>query len=112
MVQIGNRDQTSLFFMSREREGKVKVIPSLSRSFKVSGEKREQGVIVALKEGFGFIKCADRDARMFFHYNELLDPEHEIAINDEVEFTVAQVCDWIWILFLILKLEDEKCKLI
>ncbi|ROT65267.1 Cold shock domain-containing protein E1 [Penaeus vannamei] len=74
----------------RDHLQKATNISLLDESFKVSGEKREQGVIVALKEGFGFIKCADRDARMFFHYNELLDPEHEIAINDEVEFTVAQ----------------------
>lgn len=60
-------------------------------SFNVSGEKREHGVIAALKDGYGFIKCADRDARLFFHYSELLDPEHEISVNDEVMFTVAQV---------------------
>lgn len=57
----------------------------------MSGEKREHGVIAALKDGYGFIKCADRDARLFFHFNELLDPEHEIAVSDEVIFTVAQV---------------------
>lgn len=57
----------------------------------MSGEKREHGVIAALKDGYGFIKCADRDARLFFHYSELLDPEHEISVNDEVMFTVAQV---------------------
>ena len=33
----------------------------------------QQGVVASLKEGFGFIKCCDRDARMFFHYSELLD---------------------------------------
>lgn len=60
-------------------------------SFNVSGEKREHGVIAALKDGYGFIKCADRDARLFFHYSELLDPENEISVNDEVMFTVAQV---------------------
>ena len=32
-----------------------------------------QGIVASLKEGFGFIKCCDRDARMFFHYSELLD---------------------------------------
>ena len=60
-------------------------------SFKVSGEKREQGIIVTLKDAYGFIKCAERDARMFFHYNEMLEPEKDILINDEVEFTVIQV---------------------
>ena len=31
-----------------------------------------QGVVGTLKDGFGFIKCADRDTRMFFHFSELL----------------------------------------
>ena len=30
-------------------------------------------IVASLKEGFGFIKCCDRDARMFFHYSALLD---------------------------------------
>lgn len=55
------------------------------------GEKREQGIIVNLKDGFGFINCADRDARMFFHLNEMLDVDRTLRIGDEVEFTVAQV---------------------
>lgn len=57
----------------------------------MSGEKREQGIISALKDGYGFIKCADREARMFFHYTELLDPQREIRLGEEVEFTVATV---------------------
>ena len=32
-----------------------------------------QGTVAAVKEGFGFIKCVDRDARMFFHFSEMLD---------------------------------------
>jgi cold shock CspA family protein len=58
----------------------------------MSGEKREQGVVAALKEGFGFLRCVDRDSRMFFHFNELLDVDKELRLSDEVEFTVAQVC--------------------
>ena len=63
----------------------------MPESFTVSGERREQGVIASLKEGFGFIRCVDRDARIFFHFNEVLDIEREIAVGDEVEFTVIQV---------------------
>jgi len=47
---------------------------------------------VTLKEGYGFIRCTDRDARMFFHYSELLDVDREIRLQQEVEFTVVQVC--------------------
>lgn len=63
----------------------------LSESFTVSGERREQGIIVTLKDGFGFIRCVDRDTRLFFHFNEVLDVDREISVGDEVEFTVIQV---------------------
>nr|CAD7458593.1 unnamed protein product [Timema tahoe] len=59
-------------------------------SFNVSGERREQGAVVALKEGFGFIRCAERESRLFFHFNEVLDVDRDICINDEVEFTIVQ----------------------
>ncbi|KAK8742384.1 hypothetical protein OTU49_001837, partial [Cherax quadricarinatus] len=102
-VKFGERDQKGDFTLRhgdwvqfniatdrRDHLQKATNISLLDDSFNVSGEKREHGVIAALKDGYGFIKCADRDARLFFHYNELLDPENEIAINDEVMFTVAQ----------------------
>ena len=63
----------------------------LPESFTVSGERREQGIIAALKDGFGFIRCVDRDPRLFFHFNEVLDVDREIIVGDEVEFTVIQV---------------------
>lgn len=49
-----------------------------------------QGVIAAIRDGFGFIKCVDRDARMFFHFSEVLE-ETQLHISDEVEFTVVPV---------------------
>uniref|UniRef100_A0A8C5LR21 Cold shock domain-containing protein E1 n=1 Tax=Leptobrachium leishanense TaxID=445787 RepID=A0A8C5LR21_9ANUR len=51
-------------------------------------ESREMGVIAAMRDGFGFIKCVDRDARMFFHFSEVLDG-NQLHISDEVEFTVV-----------------------
>eukprot|EP00918_Siedleckia_nematoides_P008348 GHVU01018104.1.p1 GENE.GHVU01018104.1~~GHVU01018104.1.p1 ORF type:complete len:815 (+),score=93.18 GHVU01018104.1:360-2804(+) len=59
-------------------------------TFRVNGEKRENGMVMTLKEGFGFIKCADRDARMFFHFSEVLEVDREMKQYDEVEFTVIQ----------------------
>lgn len=44
-----------------------------------------------MKDGFGFVKCADRDLRVFFHLNEVLDVDRETQVNDEVEFTIVQV---------------------
>lgn len=103
-VKFGERDQKGDFTLRhgdwvqfniaedrRDHLQKATNIELMDDSFSVSGEKREQGIIAALKDGFGFIKCADRDARMFFHYNELLNPEQEITVNEEVEFTVVQV---------------------
>lgn len=61
-----------------------------------------QGIVATLKDGYGFIQCADRDLRVFFHFSEALDPTHELKPQDEVEFTVVQVCAqkpkalWLW----------------
>lgn len=52
-----------------------------------------QGVIAAMRDGFGFIKCVDRDARMFFHFSEVLDG-NQLHISEEVEFTVVPVSKW------------------
>lgn len=64
----------------------------LDESFTASGEKREQGVVASLKEGFGFLKCVEREARLFFHFNEILDVNktNELQVGDEFEFTVIQ----------------------
>ena len=61
-------------------------------------------MIAALRDGFGFIRCADRDARMFFHFNEVIDSvstshdchmtrntceqEAQLTTSTEVEFSV------------------------
>lgn len=66
-------------------------ISLLEESFLVSGERREQGLVVSTKDGFGFLKCADRDLSVFFHFNEVLDVDSDIQVNDEVEFTIVQV---------------------
>ncbi|CAD6229151.1 GSCOCG00012089001-RA-CDS [Cotesia congregata] len=75
---------------TRDQLKRATEISLLPESFTVSGERREQGIIAALKDGFGFIRCVDRDARLFFHFNEVLDIDREIAVGDEVEFTVIQ----------------------
>ena len=38
-----------------------------------NGQTREVGVVSSLKEGFGFIKCADQDLSIFFHFSEVLE---------------------------------------
>ena len=46
---------------------------------------------MSLKDGYGFIQCAERDARMFYHFSEILDTNSKTELQDEVEFTVMQV---------------------
>ncbi|RZC42843.1 cold shock domain-containing protein E1 [Asbolus verrucosus] len=65
-------------------------ISLLDESFVVSGEKREQGVVASVKEGFGFLRCVEREARLFFHFNEILDVDREVVVGDEYAFTVVQ----------------------
>lgn len=52
------------------------------------GQKRDVGVVTSLKDGFGFIKCADLDLSIFFHFSEVLEQSHIIDIGQEVEFTI------------------------
>eukprot|EP00058_Branchiostoma_floridae_P022320 XP_002607810.1 hypothetical protein BRAFLDRAFT_259732 [Branchiostoma floridae] len=100
-IPFGDRDQRSEcslqvadiveFNIATDRRDKLQRatnIDLLPETFRTTGEKREMGLVAAMKEGFGFIKCVDRDARMFFHFSELLDPV-ELHIGDEVEFTVV-----------------------
>ncbi|XP_041860810.1 cold shock domain-containing protein E1 isoform X7 [Melanotaenia boesemani] len=68
-----------------ERATNIDVLPD---TFNFTKETREMGVIAAIRDGFGFIKCVDRDARMFFHFSEVLE-ESQLHISDEVEFTVV-----------------------
>ncbi|XP_072558319.1 cold shock domain-containing protein E1 isoform X5 [Paramormyrops kingsleyae] len=68
-----------------ERATNIEILPD---TFHYTKETREMGVIAAMRDGFGFIKCVDRDARMFFHFSEILE-ESQLHISDEVEFTVV-----------------------
>ena len=80
------------FVVATDRRDKLKratKIELLDESFKVSDERREQGVIQALKEGFGFLKCVDRSEKMFFHFSECLEVNRKLGVTDEMEFTVS-----------------------
>ncbi|XP_032898649.1 cold shock domain-containing protein E1 isoform X6 [Amblyraja radiata] len=79
------------FNISTDRRDKLERatnIEILTDSFELTEESRELGVIAAMRDGFGFIKCVDRDARMFFHFSEIMD-SLQLHISDEVEFTVV-----------------------
>jgi len=63
--------------------GKVHVLEM--KQLEMAADKREQGVVATVKENFGFIKCADRDIRIFFHFSEWRG-ERMLREGDEVEF--------------------------
>ncbi|TYZ57464.1 hypothetical protein PybrP1_000815, partial [[Pythium] brassicae (nom. inval.)] len=46
---------------------------------------KEQGVVIAIKESFGFVSCMDRDGDLFFHITEA---PVDVQLHDEVEFRV------------------------
>lgn len=85
-VQFGDKDQKGdftlrhgdwvQFFLATDRRDQLQRATSISlldETFQVSGEKREQGVVAALKDGFGFLRCVERNIRLFFHFTEVLD---------------------------------------
>uniref|UniRef100_A0A4D5R9V6 Cold shock domain-containing protein E1 n=1 Tax=Scolopendra viridis TaxID=118503 RepID=A0A4D5R9V6_SCOVI len=89
-LQIGDWVEFNIATDRRDLLQRATNIELLEESFLVSNEQREKGIIATLKEGFGFIKCVNREARMFFHFSEILDVLREIKVQDEVEFTVVQ----------------------
>jgi cold shock CspA family protein len=102
-VQFGEKDQVGDFTLKhgdwvkfviavdrRDKHPRATKIELLDESFKVSDERREQGTVQTIKEGFGFIQCADRDAKVFFHFSECLDVTRPAKENDECEFTVTE----------------------
>lgn len=102
-IPFGEKDQrgectllqgdTVEFQVATDRRDKLQRatnIGLLEETFECPGEIRETGVIAALKDGYGFINCTDRESRMFFHFSEFLDLTYNPRPNDELEFTVDQ----------------------
>ncbi|XP_068602975.1 cold shock domain-containing protein E1 isoform X2 [Brachionichthys hirsutus] len=84
----GDHIQFNISTDRRDKLERATNIDILSNTFNFTKETREMGAIAAIRDGFGFIKCVDRDARMFFHFSEVLE-ETQLHISDEVEFTVV-----------------------
>jgi len=84
----GDHVQFNISTDRRDKLERATNIDILSDTFNFTKEVREMGVIAAMRDGFGFIKCVDRDARMFFHFSEVLE-DSQLHISDEVEFTVV-----------------------
>ncbi|XP_021206112.1 cold shock domain-containing protein E1 isoform X2 [Bombyx mandarina] len=100
-VPFGDKDQCGEFTLRhgdwvqfqvatdrRDQLKRATNISLLDESFYVSGERREQGLVCSLREGFGFIRCVEREQTMFFHFAEVLRLGQDLTVGDEVEFTV------------------------
>ncbi|KAK1170979.1 hypothetical protein AOXY_G7949 [Acipenser oxyrinchus oxyrinchus] len=67
-----------------ERATNIEILPD---TFQHTNEIRETGLVVAMNNDFGFIKCWDRNiSKMFFPYSEILG-EVQLKLSDIVEFT-------------------------
>ena len=53
-------------------------------------KSREAGIVVTVKDGYAFIRCAERKARIFFHFSEIIDADQTVHVNSEVEFSTAE----------------------
>ncbi|XP_071942892.1 cold shock domain-containing protein E1-like isoform X2 [Antedon mediterranea] len=85
-----NEDDTVEFQIATDKRDLLQRATSIKLmidTFEAVKEEREMGIVAAIKEGFGFIKCVNREPRMFFHFSELLE-SGDLHISDEVEFTV------------------------
>lgn len=50
---------------------------------------RETGIVEKILRSYGFIQCAERDARLFFHFSEYSANVEEMKISDPVEFQMS-----------------------
>lgn len=41
-------------------------------------------MVHSLREGFGFMRCVEREPTMFFHFAEVLRLGQELSVGDEV----------------------------
>ena len=53
-------------------------------------KSRESGLVVTVKDGYAFIRCAERRARIFFHFSEIVDSDQTMQVTSEVEFSTAE----------------------
>lgn len=59
-----------------------------SNNKRASPAKRELGLVEKLVGNYGFVKCLERDARLFFHYSSFNVDQQEMGLKlgDVVEF--------------------------
>ncbi|GMF43427.1 unnamed protein product [Phytophthora fragariaefolia] len=69
-----------------KRTGKVKAVKV--RVVQLNPKNRETGVITAMKEDFGFIKCAERFGDAYFRFSDVMGTSRSFNNGTEVAFDV------------------------
>jgi cold shock CspA family protein len=89
---VDSGDTVSFSVAKDKRNGKKRAVNvQVTEKAPVIVEDKEEGVVRSVKDGFGFITCADRDAELFFHFSEVLSSGgREIHVRDNVKFAVEQ----------------------
>lgn len=62
---------------------------SLGQNGKSSNASREAGIVEKLLHSYGFIRCCDRQARLFFHYSQFSGNIEHLRLGDPVEFEMT-----------------------
>lgn len=93
LLGVGDKVEFKIAIDNRTKRARAVDVKLVERYVKPKPEVPvEQGVVSLLKDGYGFIKCADRDARMFMHYSELEGiNERDIRVGDSMQFYVVPV---------------------
>lgn len=79
------------FLLATDRRDQLQRATSISLSdetFELSGERREEGMVASLKDGFGFLRCVDRNVRLFFHFTEVLDTVRSVVVGNKAHWHV------------------------
>ena len=84
-------DLVSFHVMSDKRnQNKWATQVTLEEMIDSDTKSRESGIVVTVKDGYAFIRCAERRARIFFHFSEIIDSDQTVQVNSEVEFSTAE----------------------
>ena len=89
-LELGPGDEVEFSVAVDKRNGARRATQMVRERRAEGALPRETGVIGTLKAGFGFIKCAEREARVFFHFSELLDQSTDPQVGDGAVFEVAE----------------------
>ncbi|KAJ8248485.1 hypothetical protein GJAV_G00242540 [Gymnothorax javanicus] len=82
----GDRVQFNICTKRSTKADRATNIEILPDDLDHSQEQRETGIVMDLRESFGFIQCP-RDPQLFFHIKEVV-AETSLSIMDKVEFSV------------------------